>query len=102
MGSAYMTIIDAVIKQLENGIIPWKAAYNIIAKSHSTGIAYSLLNQLLLKRPGEYWTFNQVQEAKEGLCETLSENEIILIKPPITRLTFRVLLNLIRQTASAF
>lgn len=63
MGSAYMTIIEAVIKQLENGIIPWKAAYNHIAKSHSTGQAYSLLNQLLLERPGEYWTFNQVQNA---------------------------------------
>ena len=40
---------------------PWIACGKAV--SHATGKAYSLLNQMLLGRPGEYLTFKQCQEA---------------------------------------
>ena len=62
----YKEVTDRIISQLENGIIPWKkpwiASGNAI--SHATGNSYSLLNQMLLGKPGEYLTFAQCQ--KEG------------------------------------
>ena len=62
----YKEVTDRIMAQLENGIIPWQkpwiASGNAI--SHVTGHSYSLLNQMLLGRPGEYVTFAQCQ--KEG------------------------------------
>ena len=61
----YAEITDRIIAQMEQGIIPWQKPWvaNSKAISHSTGKAYSLLNQMLLGRPGEYLTFKQCQEA---------------------------------------
>ena len=62
----YSEVTNAIIAELENGIIPWKKPWCGVrsgAISHATGKAYSLLNQFMLK-PGEYLTFNQVK--KEG------------------------------------
>ena len=62
----YKEVTDRIMAQLENGIIPWQkpwiASGNAI--SHVTGHSYSLLNQMLLGKPGEYVTFAQCQ--KEG------------------------------------
>lgn len=62
--SVYEMVTDRIIKQLENGIIPWEkpwtgvrnGAYNRVSKR-----SYSLLNQMLLKHDGEYATFKQWQ-----------------------------------------
>ena len=61
----YAEITARIIDQMENGIIPWQKPWvaNGKAISHATGKAYSLLNQLMLGRPGEYLTFKQCQEA---------------------------------------
>ncbi len=61
----YTAVTDRIIAQMEQGIIPWKKPWiaNAKAISHTTGKAYSLLNQMLLGRPGEYITFKQCQEA---------------------------------------
>ena len=60
----YKEITDRIIAQLEQGIIPWQKPW--IARgqavSRATGKPYSLLNQMLLGRPGEYLTFKQVQQ----------------------------------------
>ncbi len=62
----YKEVTNRIMAQLEKGIIPWQkpwiASGNAI--SHVTGHSYSLLNQMLLGRPGEYVTFAQCQ--KEG------------------------------------
>lgn len=63
--SVYEIVTDRIIKQIENGVIPWEkpwtgirsGAYNRITKK-----PYSLLNQMLLKHKGEYATFKQWQE----------------------------------------
>ena len=61
----YKEVTDRIIAQMENGVIPWQKPWvaNGKAISRSTGKPYSLLNQMLLGRPGEYLTFRQCQEA---------------------------------------
>ena len=59
----YATITDRMIAEMEQGVIPWKKPWMAsgLAVSHTTGKPYSLLNQMLLGRAGEYLTFKQVQ-----------------------------------------
>ena len=61
----YSEVTARIISQMENGIIPWQKPWVACGKaiSRSTGKPYSLLNQMLLGRPGEYLTFKQCQEA---------------------------------------
>lgn len=65
----YQRITERVVDMLQNGIIPWKRNYNCgsqehaFAWSHSTGEDYSLLNCMMLEKPGEYWTFDQAKKA---------------------------------------
>ena len=60
----YQAITDRIISEMEKGTIPWLKPWisSGAAISHSSGKPYSLLNQMLLGRPGEYLTFKQVQE----------------------------------------
>ena len=54
-------VTDRLIAEMEKGIIPWSKPWHGKggAISHSTGKPYSLLNQFILSREGEYITFNQ-------------------------------------------
>ena len=64
--AVYQMVTDRIIKQMEAGIIPWLKPWHSTgnrAISRSTGRPYSLINQLLLPRPGEYATFKQIDEA---------------------------------------
>ena len=60
----YQEITKRIIAQLENGIIPWKKPWitSGSAISRATGKPYSLLNQMILGKPGEYITFKQCQQ----------------------------------------
>ena len=60
----YAEITNRMIHEMEQGIIPWQKPWMAAgaAISHTTGKAYSLLNQMLLGRAGEYLTFKQVQQ----------------------------------------
>ena len=64
----YQTVTDRMIAEMEQGIIPWKKPWMAsgLAISHTTGKAYSLLNQMLLGKAGEWLTFGQVKQ--EGGC----------------------------------
>lgn len=67
MKDTYTLVTDRIIAELKAGTVPWHKPWTCAqpAISHTTGKAYSLLNQLLLGgRSGEYLTFNQA--AKEG------------------------------------
>ena len=61
----YKKITDRIIAQMEEGIIPWQKPWVASGKaiSRSTGKPYSLLNQMLLRKPGEYLTFNECRKA---------------------------------------
>lgn len=65
MKDLYTEITNGIIEQLEQGIIPWKKPWTGVrtgAISHATGRPYSLLNQMLLGKPGEYVTFKQCKD----------------------------------------
>ena len=62
----YTEITNRIIAELEQGIIPWQKPWTGTrdgAISRSTGKPYSLLNQMLLGKPGEYLTFGQIKAA---------------------------------------
>jgi len=66
MKDLYTEITNEIIAQLEQGIIPWQKPWTGAADgaiSYSTGKPYSLINQMLLRKPGEYITFNQCKAA---------------------------------------
>ena len=60
--NVYEIVTSRILKEMEQGVIPWhkpwmdvrSGAYNRISKK-----SYSLLNQMLLSRQGEYATFRQ-------------------------------------------
>ena len=60
----YAEVTSRIISQMEKGIIPWQKPWIASGQaiSRSTGKAYSLLNQMLLGRGGEYVTFKQCQQ----------------------------------------
>lgn len=63
--SVYEVITDRVIEQLSKGIVPWQQPWvggSALAVSYETGRAYSMLNQMLLGKPGEWITWNKIQE----------------------------------------
>ena len=62
----YNKVAQRIIEELENGIIPWQQPWFGTVSgpfSRSTGKPYSFINQILLGKPGEYLTFNQIKEA---------------------------------------
>lgn len=63
----YALVTDRIIQQLESGVIPWQKPWTGLqsgAYSGTTGKPYSLLNQMILGKPGAYFTFNEM--AKRG------------------------------------
>lgn len=53
------------MEALNAGVAPWRRPWVYVqpARSHATGRPYSILNQIMLGRRGEYCTFKQVQTA---------------------------------------
>ena len=59
----YKEITERIMTQMQEGIIPWhKPWISGKAISRTTGKPYSLLNQMMLGKPGEYLTFKQCQQ----------------------------------------
>lgn len=76
-------VTNKLIAMIEAGVTPWQRPWEAgttadNAISHTTGSAYSLLNQILLCfRPGEYLTFNQVK-AEGGRVKKGAKSSIIV------------------------
>lgn len=75
----YQTVTDRIIAELENNVVPWRKPWQTagLAISRTTGKPYSLLNQMLLGRAGEYLTFKQVQA--EGGCVRKGEKAKMVV-----------------------
>lgn len=61
----YKIVTDKFIAELSKGIIPWHKPWGGTmdgAISYTTGKPYSLLNQMLLGRDGEFLTFKQIAD----------------------------------------
>lgn len=58
----YELVTNRILEQMEKGIVPWQKPWGGAsgAISYVTRKPYSLLNQFLLGKEGEYLTFNQV------------------------------------------
>ena len=64
----YAEITDRIIAELEVGTVPWEKPWTGTrsgAIRRSNGRPYSLLNQMILGKPGEYLTYKQC-EAEGG------------------------------------
>lgn len=78
--NVYQAVTDRIIKQLEDGIVPWNkpwtgiaaGAYNRVSKK-----SYSLLNQMLLLHDGEYATYKQWADAG-GQVRKGEKSEIVV------------------------
>ena len=60
----YAAVTDRIVQQLEKGVVPWRKPWTGVrsgAISGATGKPYSLLNQMLLAKDGEWYTWNQIQ-----------------------------------------
>ena len=63
--NVYQMVTDRVIEQMQHGIIPWHRPWTGAADgamNYVTRRPYSLLNQLLLGRDGEWLTWKQIQD----------------------------------------
>lgn len=66
--NVYQMVTDRIVNQLEKGLIPWRMPWHGLsvldggAINYVTRKPYSLLNQMLLGKEGEYLTFNQIKE----------------------------------------
>lgn len=60
----YQAVTDRIIATMEKGIIPWRKPWTGTADGavrYATGKPYSLLNQFLLERTGEWLTWNEIK-----------------------------------------
>ena len=81
----YQEVTDKVINELKKGVIPWAKPWRGgAAVSHTTGGAYTFLNQMLISFSssasvvgGEYLTFKQVK--KEGGSVRKGEKSALII-----------------------
>lgn len=65
MFDIYETVTDRIIAELESGIIPWDRPWTGVSTGairRSDGRPYSLINQMLLGKPGEWLTYKRAQE----------------------------------------
>lgn len=79
-----LMVTERIIAELEQGSIPWQKPWTGVrsgAYSYATGKPYSLLNQMILRRPGAYLTFKQVSAA--GGCVRKGEKAqfVVFWKP---------------------
>ena len=61
----YSMISDRILAELETGVIPWDRPWTGCAEgafSGATGRPYSLLNQMLLRKPGAWFTWPEIQK----------------------------------------
>lgn len=83
--SVYQLVTDRIIAELKKENIPWKKPWTGIrsgAYSRSTGKPYSILNQMLLMKPGEYLTYKQAQAAG-GTIKKGEKSQIVVFWKPL-------------------
>ena len=76
----YAEITDRIIAELEAGTVPWEKPWTGTrsgAIRRSNGRPYSLLNQMILGKPGEYLTYKQC-EAEGGRIKNGSRAKMVV------------------------
>lgn len=66
----FQAVTERILEELSKGVIPWRKPWrnlgsaldpSLCAVSYEKGTPYSLLNQIILGKPGEWLTFNVIQ-----------------------------------------
>ena len=76
----YEEITNKIIRQLEDGVIPWHKPWSGIASGAYNRVSkkpYSLLNQMILEHDGEYATFKQWKDLG-GTVRKGEKSEIVV------------------------
>lgn len=82
--NVYELVNDRIIAEMEKGIIPWQRPWTGLrsgAYNRVTGRPYSLLNQMLLGKPGEYMSFNQAVAAGGHVRKGEKSHLVVFWKP---------------------
>ena len=80
MADVYQIVTDRILNLLELGEIPWHRPWCTVnggAFNRISGKQYSLLNQMLLGKAGEWLTFGQVKQ--EGGCIRKGEKARMIV-----------------------
>lgn len=83
----YQMVTDRIIEQMNAGIVPWHQPWiggSAMAISYTTRKTYSMLNQLLLGKPGEWLTWNQIQ-SKGGRVKPGAKSRFCVYCQPVEK-----------------
>ncbi len=92
----YQMVTDRMTSLIESGVIPWEQPWVMghigqsregRAYSRSTGRPYSLLNQFLLAKPGEYLTFGTARKLGGSVRKGEKSKPVVFWKPFIKDVT---------------
>lgn len=79
----YADVTNRIIEQLEQGIIPWQRPWTGVIDGpvkHKTGKPYSILNQMLLGKPGEYLSFLECKQAGGSVKKGAKSRTVVFYK----------------------
>lgn len=77
--SVYDIVLERIIKNMEEGKIPWQKPW-IEPINYVTRRKYTGINRLLLEKPGEYLTFNQVKKLNGKVKKGAKSNIVVFWK----------------------
>ena len=79
-------VAERVLEEFKNGVVPWNQPWFGSDRfvSHVNGKHYSLLNCMLLGKPGEYATFNQVSK-EGGKVKKGAKSKIVVFWSPVKK-----------------
>lgn len=86
MANVYQMVTDRITAQLEQGNIPWRKPWTGASVDNGGAInyvsrrPYSLINQLVLGKPGEYLTWNQIEELGGKLRKGSTAGIVVFFK----------------------
>lgn len=81
--NVYQMVTDRIINELEKGIIPWHKPWSGAGLANGGAVnyvsrkPYSMLNQMLLGREGEYLTFKQIKELNGNVKKGAKSSMVI-------------------------
>lgn len=84
--NVYQMVTDKIIEQLEKGVIPWQKPWTGAGIADGGAInyvsrrPYSMLNQMLLGREGEWLTFKQIQDCGGKIKKGAKSSIVVFYK----------------------
>ncbi len=81
--NVYQIVTDRIVSELEKGVVPWRKPWSGAGLSDGGSVnyvsrkPYSMLNQMLLGREGEYLTFKQINDLG-GSIKKGAKGEIVV------------------------